>query len=124
VWDIGGQRAIREYWQNYYAGTDALIYVVDSSDEQRTREIKENLDMLMGEADLAGVPLLVYANKQDLGDLALSAEEIMENLQLSEINNRKWNIQACSATTQEGLSEGISWVIETLNEKNSAAAGQ
>ena len=25
VWDIGGQKAIRPYWQNYYGGTDALV---------------------------------------------------------------------------------------------------
>ena len=27
VWDIGGQKSIRPYWQNYYDNTDALIYV-------------------------------------------------------------------------------------------------
>lgn len=25
VWDIGGQRAIRTYWTNYFEGTDALV---------------------------------------------------------------------------------------------------
>ena len=25
VWDIGGQKAIRPYWKNYYEGTDALV---------------------------------------------------------------------------------------------------
>ena len=25
VWDIGGQKAIRPYWKNYYDGTDALV---------------------------------------------------------------------------------------------------
>ena len=38
VWDIGGQKAIRPYWKNYYDNTDALIYVVDSSDEARIGE--------------------------------------------------------------------------------------
>ena len=35
VWDIGGQREIRQYWRNYYDQTDALVYVVDSADEMR-----------------------------------------------------------------------------------------
>lgn len=35
VWDIGGQRAIRPYWSNYYPGTHAVIYVVDASDVKR-----------------------------------------------------------------------------------------
>ena len=55
----------------------------------------------MAEEKLTGKPLLVFANKQDL-DLALEAGEVMENLKLSEIENRTWNIQACSAMTQEG----------------------
>ena len=38
MWDIGGQQAIRPYWKNYYKDTDALIYVVDSADEQRIDE--------------------------------------------------------------------------------------
>jgi ADP-ribosylation factor-like protein 3 len=25
VWDIGGQKAIRPYWKNYYEHTDALV---------------------------------------------------------------------------------------------------
>lgn len=29
VWDIGGQKAIRAYWRNYYEQTDAIIYVID-----------------------------------------------------------------------------------------------
>jgi len=43
VWDIGGQREIRPYWRNYYDQTDALIYVVDSADEMRVQEVKDNL---------------------------------------------------------------------------------
>ena len=52
VWDIGGQKAIRPYWKNYYDNTDALIYVVDSSDEERIKECYDELKSLMEEQDL------------------------------------------------------------------------
>ena len=55
----------------------------------------------MAEEKLNGLPLLVFANKQDL-ELALEAGEVMETLKLSEIQERTWNIQACSAMTTEG----------------------
>lgn len=119
MWDIGGQREIRPYWRNYYDQTDALVYVVDSSDEARVEEVKENLQELLAEELLAGVPLLVFANKQDL-DLAMEAPEVMEHLRLSEISTRTWNIQACSAKTQTGLNEGMEWLIQTINQKNNA----
>ena len=122
MWDIGGQREIRPYWRNYYEQTDALIYVVDSADENRVMEVKENLTELLGEELLLGVPLLVFANKQDL-DLALDAPEIMNTLELNAITDRTWNIQACSAVSQEGLNEGMEWLINTINAKTQAAAG-
>ena len=47
VWDIGGQKAIRPYWANYYEGTDGLVYVVDSSDDERLEESTEELEQLL-----------------------------------------------------------------------------
>ena len=41
----------------------------------RVQEVKENLSELLGEELLAGVPLLVFANKQDL-EMALEAPEV------------------------------------------------
>jgi ADP-ribosylation factor-like protein 3 len=58
---------------------------------------------LIGEEALNKVPLLVFANKQDL-QFALEAEEVVEKLQLADISDRTWNIQACSALTKEGKS--------------------
>ena len=101
MWDIGGQKAIRPYWKNYYDNTDGMVFVVDSSDEERLNECVEELNALLVEEGLAKVPLLVYANKQDL-QFALKAEEILTQLKLMEIQNRTWNIQACSALTKEG----------------------
>jgi GTPase SAR1 family protein len=49
--------------------------VVDSSDEQRLAECSEELQSLLAEEALVNVPLLVFANKQDL-QFALDAEEV------------------------------------------------
>ena len=61
-----------------------MVFVVDSSDEERLNECVEELNALMTEEALAKVPLLVYANKQDL-QFAVEAEEILNALKLSEI---------------------------------------
>ena len=75
MWDIGGQREIRPYWKNYYEHTDGLVYVVDSADDMRLKECTDELAALLGEEELAKVPLLVFANKQDL-EMALDASEV------------------------------------------------
>ncbi|CEM02067.1 unnamed protein product [Vitrella brassicaformis CCMP3155] len=113
VWDIGGQKTIRAYWQNYFEGTDALIYVIDSADRRRLEESGEELNELLQQDKLGGIPLLVFANKQDLLQ-ALSAQEIAEQLSLHAIRDRTWNIQACSAKTGDGLQDGMEWLVTTL----------
>jgi small GTP-binding protein len=91
VWDIGGQAAIRPYWKNYYDNVSGMIFVVDSSDEERLKECVDELTSLLGEELLEKVPLLVFANKQDL-QFALEAEEVLNHLKLMDIQNRTWNI--------------------------------
>lgn len=114
VWDIGGQKSIRPYWANYYENTDCLIYVIDSSDEERVEETGVELNQLVEEEKLAGVPVLVFANKQDL-DTAMSAAEISSALSLTNLRDRQWHIQPCSAQTGEGIQKGLDWVMKQIN---------
>ncbi|VDP14522.1 unnamed protein product [Soboliphyme baturini] len=102
VWDIGGQRKIRPYWKNYFENVDILIYVIDSSDKKRFDETGLELMELLEEEKLSQVPLLIFANKQDLVN-AVSASVLAEALQLHKIRDRQWQIQACSAITTEGV---------------------
>jgi len=106
VWDIGGQKHIRPYWKNYYQNTDAIIYMIDSADRRRTDEAAEELTSLMEEEMLAGVPTLIFANKQDLLN-AMKAEELMKELELTTFKDRWISVQACSAKTGDGLEEGM-----------------
>ncbi|CAD5118162.1 DgyrCDS6895 [Dimorphilus gyrociliatus] len=116
VWDIGGQRKIRPYWRNYFENTDVLIYVIDSSDRKRLDETGVELRELFDEEKLAGVPVVVYANKQDLFDAA-PPDEISDSLELLSLRDRAWHIQACSALTGEGVTEGMEWAMKTVGRK-------
>ncbi|KAL7540186.1 hypothetical protein ACHAXR_009921 [Thalassiosira sp. AJA248-18] len=116
VWDIGGQKSIRPYWRNYFDRTDALIYVIDSSDSRRMEETSLELDQLLNEEKLNGVPLLIFANKQDLLN-ALSADEIRDGLNLKNVRQREWTIQACSSKSGEGLEDGFQWVMTNMQNK-------
>ena len=66
VWDVGGQEKLRALWRHYFNSTQALIFVVDSSDRARLGEAAEELHRLIKEAELQDALLLVLANKQDL----------------------------------------------------------
>merc|ERR1712190_331314 len=110
VWDIGGQKTIRPYWSNYFESSDALVYVIDSSDRRRLEESGNELRELLAEDKLGGIPVLIFANKQDLLQ-AVPADEISESLNLQTITDRTWTIQACSAKAGDGLQEGMEWIV-------------
>lgn len=46
LWDVGGQRSLRAFWRNYFEETDGLIWVVDSADESRLQESRDELASL------------------------------------------------------------------------------
>lgn len=116
VWDIGGQRHIRPYWRNYFENTDVLIYVIDSADRSRFEETGVELSELLAEEKLMGVPVLIFANKQDLMNAA-RASEIAEGLNLHTIRDRAWHIQPCSALTGEGVKDGLAWISKNIPKK-------
>ena len=37
VWDIGGQKTLRQYWKHYLKELNGLVYVIDSADKKRVQ---------------------------------------------------------------------------------------
>jgi ADP-ribosylation factor-like protein 1 len=116
VWDLGGQTSIRPYWRCYYTNTDAIIYVVDSVDKDRIATSKEELLAMLDEEELKDAALLVFANKQDM-EGAMSVMDVSNALGLSLLKERTWTIFKCSAVTGEGLTEGMDWLVNTIEGK-------
>lgn len=114
IWDVGGQKTIRPYWRNYFESTDGIIYVIDSADRRRMEETGIELQQIIDEEKLSGVPLLIYANKQDLLN-SLSASEITAGLNLHSIRDRQWQIVPCSAKSGDGLKDGLEFIIGEFN---------
>ncbi|KAE8538914.1 hypothetical protein D1P53_005282 [Cryptococcus gattii VGV] len=109
VWDLGGQSSIRPYWRCYYANTQAIIYVIDSSDTSRLPTSRSELLTMLSEDELKSVPVLVFANKQDV-EGALSPGEISDKLGLAgQEKGREWSVRGSCAIKGEGLEEGLDW---------------
>lgn len=140
VWDVGGQDKIRPLWRHYYQNTQGLIFVVDSNDRDRIDAgtsqrsglpfhalfsvlthyyyctARDELHRMLNEDELRESILLVFANKQDLPN-AMSAAEMTDKLGLHGLRHRQWYIQACCATTGDGLYEGLDWLSATLQKR-------
>jgi ADP-ribosylation factor protein 1 len=116
IWDVGGREKIRELYRYYYAGSHAILFVVDSGDRERIGEARDELHNMLKEDELKDVSLLVWANKTDLPN-SMPISEITEKLNLHELKNRDWYIQECSALENYGLLEGLDWLSTSMNNK-------
>ena len=139
VWDVGGQKTLRTFWRNYFEKTDALVWVVDSTDVARLQDCKNELDVILKEEKLVDASLLVLANKQDV-EGAMSGRDIAEALGLVSIGSsnsvsvsssssemlsgmtsnsskRRWRVQKCSATTGDGILDGFEFITEDVGSR-------
>jgi len=79
-------------------------------------ETATELTDLLQETKLKGVPLLVFANKQDLLN-AREANDIVLELRLKTIRDRKWTCLECSSKSGEGIEDGLNWVMDHMPKK-------
>eukprot|EP00668_Euglena_longa_P001832 GGOE01002152.1.p1 GENE.GGOE01002152.1~~GGOE01002152.1.p1 ORF type:complete len:180 (+),score=26.63 GGOE01002152.1:50-589(+) len=113
VWDLGGQESLRPSWSMYYINTQAVIFVIDSTDNERLGLVKEELFRLLEHQDLKDACILIFANKQDL-KAALNTTALAQRLNLHNIRNHPWHLQPCCGITGEGLYDGLDWIVDRL----------
>ena len=112
AWDLGGQESTRSIWSVYYVNTDAIIYVIDTHDDNYD-DSKIQFYKLLENETLKNAIILIYANKQDLPG-AKNVSEIIQIYELDTIKDHIWHIQPCSAQTGEGLITGMKWLSDQL----------
>ena len=116
VWDLGGQKLLRDNWLTYYANTNAVIFVVDSTDRERLAAAAEEFHKMLQADHLRDAIVLVFANKQDVKG-ALNPAEISEAFGLHTLKDREWHIEPCCGLTGAGLDEGLDWIAQKFQEK-------
>lgn len=104
VKELGGSDDIMQYWSRYYAGALGLIYVLDSTADQKQLDlIRENLHCVLSEKKLTGCPSLILASHQDKAG-AWSSQQLQDVLKLSEmLAGRLWIFRTCSKTDQKSI---------------------
>ncbi|XP_065514571.1 ADP-ribosylation factor-like protein 11 [Caloenas nicobarica] len=113
LWDIGGQGSLRASWPDYLEDTNALIFVLDSTDTARLPEAVAALEEVLSYPSMAGVPILLLANKQEVPG-ALAPAKLGERLQQGRLVGHRWVLRGCSARTGQGLQEALAVLGELL----------
>ncbi|KGL91145.1 ADP-ribosylation factor-like 11, partial [Charadrius vociferus] len=123
LWDVGGQGSLRASWPDYLEDTKTLIFVLDSTDTARLPEAAAALEEALSHPSMAGVPVLLLANKQEVPG-ALAPTELGERLARGQLVGRRWVLQGCSAHTGEGLQEALAILGELLRGLEQSSPSQ
>lgn len=107
-WDLGGQVKVRSIWERYYSEAHAVVFVIDSADISRFEEAKLAHDAVVQHEYLANIPVVIFANKQDL-PAALSLSDVALNFENA---NAPTKIFPISSITGEGVHDALAATIE------------
>ncbi|KAL0483916.1 ADP-ribosylation factor-like protein [Acrasis kona] len=115
VFDMSGQGKFRNLWESFYDDINAVVFVIDAADRVRMTVAKNELDLLL-EKEKKNIPILFFANKQDIQG-SLSAQECSDVMGLGEIKDRSFNIVGTNALKNTGIDVGVKWLSGELNKK-------
>lgn len=124
IYDLGGDIQIRSLWPKYYGDIHGLIYVVDASDISRLAENKVVFGELVEHENISGKPLLLLANKQDVGG-AIDELDVVDNLDVEYLVNTTkcpTRVETCSCFYEKekaksntlGITNGYKWLLDTI----------
>lgn len=119
AWDLGGHEAVRHLWEDYVNDqVSAVLFLVDASDEGRLEEASYELDALVGEGLMRGIPVAVLLNKCDLPNAMETAviaqklefDRLKSEHQQEEGDSEQMAVFRISVLKGEGYQDAFRWI--------------
>ncbi len=104
IWDIAGEKTQTKVKTNYKIGSAGILYVFDLSRVSTKEAVEEEIAALKKE--MAGVPIVLVANKKDLFDES-QLDEIKKDIKFE-------HVFYTSAKTGENVEESFSCLAELI----------
>ena len=115
IWDVGGTKAIRPLWTHYLNDINGLIWVYDISNEKEIEESQNELIKILSDSKVSeNIPLLIYANKEDLNKNENNIEIFINKIQ-NYIEHRPYYIQKCNINDLQSYKNGLFWLYNNMN---------
>ena len=111
IWDIGGQEKIRVLWHHYLKDLNGLIWVYDISQLDKLEESKNELKKVLNDLN-ESIPLLIYANKNDLNS-EITEFDFIKGIE-EYLNKRPYYIQSCNHDNIESYKNGLQWLYNNI----------
>ena len=88
--------------------------MVDSNDQSRLAEAREELHNILADDEMRAVPVCVIANKQDLPQ-ALSPAQVVDGLGLHKLSST-WHVQGACALNADGIYEAMNVLARMVKD--------
>lgn len=121
MWDLGGQARFRTMWERYCRGVSAVVFVIDAADEERFETARVELHEILSRDALAGIPVLVLANKSDLPGAVTETRDIVDTFGLGDVSNHEVSVYSVSAKNRVNIDVMLKWLIDHGSKKSSAS---
>lgn len=115
AFDLGGHEQARRVWKDYTTAVDAVVFIIDMADRERSREAHHELHALLACEDLIGVPFLVLGNKIDVPG-SMTEQEARQTFTIpagSDVVQAGMTpiaLHMCSLVQRRGYTEGFKWI--------------
>lgn len=130
--DIGGHRAARIAWKDYFYNVDGIVFLIDVADDARYAEVAESWKTILDLEKEA--PILVLVNKIDmLGHTTQTAEmdtafkqELQSRTGIDQFRNAKQEVKITYISViredvykeSTPLRQGFAWLSSIINERS------
>jgi len=116
IYDLGGQEGFRPMWADINERSQAVVYIVDSTDFERFELTKSVFHDIIGAQIDDNIPVLILLNKIDLPN-RMSRADFIYHFGLLDLQNISWSCYETSAMTGEGLIEAFTSFIHDLEDE-------
>jgi len=124
-YDVGGAPTIRGIWNNYYAESYGIIFLVDVSEKKSINESKDILSEILQDCRLKNKLILILANKVDKIESfeymdVYNQLEIEKLIQDGKTSNDKILLYPCTCLLVNGerdprIDSSLEWLLDKVN---------
>lgn len=116
IWSLAGNPETRVLWKEFVVCAQAIIFVLDATDNLNFHIVKEELHTLAKNPHLQDSVFLILVNKIDQIDV-FDINFIAHSISFDDIPQQK-RIFGVSVRRREGIQEAMGWLADKITSKH------
>ncbi|MFX1514485.1 MAG: ADP-ribosylation factor-like protein [Promethearchaeota archaeon] len=114
VVEVGGRQEVRRFVSEVIDYVDAILFLVDGTDENHLDEMKKEFDKLINHPQSVGKPLVILFHKKEIANIHPSF--IVEQLNVLNIYDRPHQVFSTTAKQPMAFQNVLNWIKDRLTE--------